>query len=448
MPEEMNEQSFTVLRDATPPEPPQRRQSRGGTGRGCFAGFCKCLGRPQEDYGVNKARPHVIAQVGVNASALSSPKSVHGANGGTNGSAFTEAGMQGPQEVVPAMPRRQATPLPPQREGMSSQQLEGSGIRTAGVAINGKAVVLKESRLMQPSADPAIKPLPQLPPKPAEAPPPNRESDVRTDGALILGSPGTATPRVTHLQSAPATAAASMGPPQNEEEYVEKDEVPLAPARNSIRRVLDQHRYDDEQDEDGYTRQLEAGLVSNAAREWVLADPIEQLVVQEVEAVQHCMLVSHETSDEMGCLLTLRAAPRSAGVALDHAGLQLASKSGSEAATVMSARQCALFRRGLALELEYLNHQIVHFKVQIRRLVLRLHSLLCLFAWSCSTRMPGDDVGCAFRFQVLRESLTASNGMLHRTCTLTRSCTHARTHARVCTPAYSHTGGGGAIVVM
>jgi len=45
------------------------------------------------------------------------------------------------------------------------------------------------------------------------------------------------------------------------------------------------------------------------------------------------MLVSHETSDEMGCLLTLRAAPRSAGVALDHAGLQLASKSGSEAAT-------------------------------------------------------------------------------------------------------------------
>jgi hypothetical protein len=37
----------------------------------------------------------------------------------------------------------------------------------------------------------------------------------------------------------------------------------------------------------------------------------------------------------------------------------------------MSARQCALFRRGLALELEYLNHQIVHYKVQIRRFQVR-----------------------------------------------------------------------------
>ena len=33
----------------------------------------------------------------------------------------------------------------------------------------------------------------------------------------------------------------------------------------------------------------------------------------EIEAVHHCMLVCHETSDEIGCLLTLRAAPRSAG---------------------------------------------------------------------------------------------------------------------------------------
>eukprot|EP00802_Teleaulax_amphioxeia_P010712 Tamp_10741.p1 GENE.Tamp_10741~~Tamp_10741.p1 ORF type:complete len:453 (-),score=50.79 Tamp_10741:538-1896(-) len=121
---------------------------------------------------------------------------------------------------------------------------------------------------------------------------------------------------------------------------------------------------------------------NDAAGELIRADVIERLLEQEVEAVHHCMLVSHETSDEMGCLLTLRAAPRSAGVALDHAGLQLASKSGSEAATVMSARQCALFRRGLALELEYLNHQIVHYKVQIRR------------------------------FQVLREDLTRTNGML------------------------------------
>ncbi len=33
----------------------------------------------------------------------------------------------------------------------------------------------------------------------------------------------------------------------------------------------------------------------------------------------------------------------------------------------MSARQCALFRRGLALELEYINHHVVQFKVQVRR---------------------------------------------------------------------------------
>ena len=29
--------------------------------------------------------------------------------------------------------------------------------------------------------------------------------------------------------------------------------------------------------------------------------------------------------------------------------------------------QCVLFRRGLAVELEYVNHQIAHHKIQVRR---------------------------------------------------------------------------------
>lgn len=378
MPKDMNEESFTVLRDATPPELSQRRQGRVGAGKGCFAGLCKCLSQQEEDYGSNKAQPHVIAQVGVNAIALSSPKPAHGVNGGTNGSGLGDTKTQDSQGLSSARPlaseARQAPPSLHEETGLASSS---QGIRTDNSVLMGESNLLEGSRSSVANGA-TVKALPQVPDspqKPREPPPQNliaSDSDTRTTGAHLFGTSGAATPRVTHLQSASAAASGSTGPPRHEE-YVEQDEKPLSPAR-SIRNVLDQNRYD-EQDEDSYARQLEAGLVLNAAGEWVLARPIEQLVVQEVEAVQHCMLISHETSDEMGCLLTLRAAPRSAGVALDHAGLQLASKSGSEAATVMSARQCALFRRGLALELEYLNHQIVHFKVQIRRSVLR-HSFL------------------------------------------------------------------------
>ena len=55
------------------------------------------------------------------------------------------------------------------------------------------------------------------------------------------------------------------------------------------------------------------------------------------------MVVSHPTSDETGCLLTLRAAYASGGLALDQSGLSLATKAGSEATTVMSARQVSSF---------------------------------------------------------------------------------------------------------
>ena len=56
--------------------------------------------------------------------------------------------------------------------------------------------------------------------------------------------------------------------------------------------------------------------------------------MQGMEAVAQCMIVSHWTSTDIGCLLTLKSAAGSSGVALDQAGLKLASRSGSEAATV------------------------------------------------------------------------------------------------------------------
>mmetsp|Transcript_5329 Transcript_5329/g.13492 ORF Transcript_5329/g.13492 Transcript_5329/m.13492 type:complete len:804 (+) Transcript_5329:180-2591(+) len=110
---------------------------------------------------------------------------------------------------------------------------------------------------------------------------------------------------------------------------------------------------------------------------------IERMLLQNIDAVQDCMLVSHFTTTEVGCLLTLKSAPGSAGLALDHSGLALASKSGSEASTVISARQCAMFRKGLSLAIERVNHQIAGRTVQIRR------------------------------FQILRETFSQGNGLLN-----------------------------------
>ena len=47
----------------------------------------------------------------------------------------------------------------------------------------------------------------------------------------------------------------------------------------------------------------------------------------------------HAYSNKVGCLLSLSSAPGGNGLALGHAGLQLASRAGSEASTVMSARR-------------------------------------------------------------------------------------------------------------
>ncbi len=66
------------------------------------------------------------------------------------------------------------------------------------------------------------------------------------------------------------------------------------------------------------------------------------------------------------------------GLALAAAGLQLAAMAGSEATTVMSARQCAMFRRGLAQALEKVNQIIVPMKVQIRRFQV---CCVCVCVW-------------------------------------------------------------------
>ena len=129
-------------------------------------------------------------------------------------------------------------------------------------------------------------------------------------------------------------------------------------------------------------RQQPSAHTSEASGVLVDMRPIERLVLQSIAAVEHCILVSHSTSPEIGCLMTLRTASGSAGLALDHTGLQLASKCGSEAATVMSARQCSYFRRGLAQALQIVNQRIDGSLLQIRR------------------------------FQVLRDRFTVDNGLL------------------------------------
>jgi len=69
-------------------------------------------------------------------------------------------------------------------------------------------------------------------------------------------------------------------------------------------------------------------------------------------------------------------------IALDVAALQLAFDSGSEATTVMSARQCPRFRHGLSLQVQEANRKIPKRVVQVRR------------------------------FQVLREGFSCDNGQL------------------------------------
>jgi hypothetical protein len=123
----------------------------------------------------------------------------------------------------------------------------------------------------------------------------------------------------------------------------------------------------------------DSGIIVASDGRLVEAQPIERLILDQIEAIEHCMLVTHPSAPgEIGCLLTLRAATGGAsgsvhggggggggGLALHRTGLALADRSGSEATTVMSARQCAMFRAGLAAGLGAVNHQIVGTRVQV-----------------------------------------------------------------------------------
>ena len=132
------------------------------------------------------------------------------------------------------------------------------------------------------------------------------------------------------------------------------------------------------------------GRVQASDGTWVDCSTIELVLEQGVRPIRQCIVVTHWTSSDIACLITLKSAAGSPGLALEQEGLDLASKSGSEAATVMSARSCAMFRRGLAQALERTNAQLLVLSVQVRR------------------------------FQILREDFTVANGLLFADGSLNR----------------------------
>jgi hypothetical protein len=67
------------------------------------------------------------------------------------------------------------------------------------------------------------------------------------------------------------------------------------------------------------------------------------------------------------CSITDVATPTRQKNTLSAAGLEHAKAHDSEAVTVMSARQCPAFRRGLAKCLEKINAALVDVRVQVRR---------------------------------------------------------------------------------
>jgi hypothetical protein len=58
-----------------------------------------------------------------------------------------------------------------------------------------------------------------------------------------------------------------------------------------------------ELDELGKVKAIDGSMADSSA--------IEKLVQEHVNAVEHCMLVTHASSNELGCILTLRSAPNS-----------------------------------------------------------------------------------------------------------------------------------------
>jgi hypothetical protein len=365
-------EGFTVLRDATPPA--LDRPGSESAKSGCLGGLCKCLSKPKKPTGGQqsetvKTRPHLIAEVGINASQPSSPgkQKSNSDNWNTNGAAHGAAADKQSSDSIehvsasadPISPQT-ARPEMPHSNGKHSETRaqNGGGSQTGG----GASLLSSEPLFPPPSSRSEPRPLPEEPnwehradAATSGASPPTRPS--RPDRSLhhehheAQGAhTGPYTPRVTHLgalgQADEPKVAADRRQPDGgsqhaqhvtsaEKLYEERSEVPLLEkVRNQLRdtttppkaghstprrKILDEvPMQEEEEEEDAYLRKVGAGFVHNAAHEWVLSDPIERLVEQEIEAVHHCMLVCHETSDEIGCLLTLRAAPRSAGTSLSQ----------------------------------------------------------------------------------------------------------------------------------
>ena len=186
------------------------------------------------------------------------------------------------------------------------------------------------------------------PPSPASPPGPRQRGEdfYLAASVLTISRPSNASsPAASSPASSPLASARAPPPPQRAARALPLAEDPQAGAGEA------------------------ESLVPGPDGEPVDARPIERLILQQVEAIEHCMLVTHPSAPgEIGCLITLRAAGAGAGggLALHRAGLALADRSGSEATTVMSARQCAMFRAGLAAGLGAINHQIVGTRVQAR----------------------------------------------------------------------------------
>lgn len=356
---------FTVLRDATPPAPESRQwEDESAKSGGCLGGLCKCLSQPkkpsiQKQSEAVKTRPHLIAEVGLNASQPSSPghhksdSDDWNTNGAVHGAAADEQSSDS-NENAPAL----AEPFSQQTARPEISLSNGKHTETRALSKTGGGASLL-------SSEPLFPPLPSPRGKPRPLPEPNREhaADAATNAPTPPRRPGRRVDQeqndAQHAQGAQGAKKEPYTPPvmhlgpldQADDSkvqtgrqadrkdaqygvklYEEKSEVPLLEnARNQLRdtttpppaghttprrKILDDLPVQQEEEEDPYVCKVGAGFVHNAAHEWVLSDPIERLVEQEIEAVHHCMLVCHETSDEIGCLLTLRAAPRSAGTSL------------------------------------------------------------------------------------------------------------------------------------
>ena len=160
-----------------------------------------------------------------------------------------------------------------------------------------------------------------------------------------------------------------------------ESELPFSPTPKATPRgTPNKESLASRRNQDGIPNDCSKVLASDGT--WVDSSTIEVIIQKTVHAVSQCILVTHWTSSDLACLISLKSAAGSPGLALEHEGLNLASKSGSEAATIMSARSCAMFRRGLAQALEHTNAQLQILGVEVRR------------------------------FQVLREDFTRDNELL------------------------------------